>query len=294
MDAVDTARGGLERREENLARRIRYEMNRRGWSQERMAAEMTKAGLPLHQSAISKIINTNERGKRRTISVDEALVFSKVFEIPLEALLLPVAVAKSHELKLITERISTLSDEWSEIIQEVGRLWSRAGELLGDEEVVDTYADQLIQEGMTRAGAVKHLMGWLEGAEARYASTRLRAKAFELGVEYREFSERQLKLVEEALDLIENTDKYDANSIEKWFAENSDDITSYWLAQTTISEIIAARRDDTDRPNLKKLTVESVRWLRQIRESMIREMKRGGQVHDTWALEEGGSKSEGT
>jgi hypothetical protein len=254
---------------------------------------MTKAGLPLHQSAVSKIINPNERGKRRTISVDEALTFSKIFDIPLDALLLPVAVAKSHELKLITERISELSGEWSEIIQEVERLWVRVGELVDDEEVVDTYADQLMQEGMTRAGAVRHLMGWLEGAEARYASARVRAKAFELGVEYREFSENQLKLIEEALDIINNAKSHDADSIETWYTEHKNDITNYWLAQTAISEIIAVRRDGTDNPRLERLTADSVRWLRQIRESMMKEMKRGGRVHDTWALEQGGDESEG-
>jgi plasmid maintenance system antidote protein VapI len=84
--------------EEHLAWRIEHEMQRRGWSQERMAQEMTDAGYPIHQTAISKIIKPRD-GKRRAISVDEAIGFAKVFGSTLEGLLSPAAFANADELK---------------------------------------------------------------------------------------------------------------------------------------------------------------------------------------------------
>ncbi|MFC7109224.1 helix-turn-helix domain-containing protein [Nonomuraea rubra] len=72
--------------EDNVALRLAWEMRRRGWSQERMAQELTNAGCPTHQSAISKIINPKTDGNRRTISVDEAIAMARVFGIPLEEL----------------------------------------------------------------------------------------------------------------------------------------------------------------------------------------------------------------
>lgn len=78
-------------REAHLATRIAEELKARGWSQERLAREMTRVGCPVPQSAISKIVKPG-RGGPRAITVDEAIALSRVFDIPLEALLLPPAV----------------------------------------------------------------------------------------------------------------------------------------------------------------------------------------------------------
>jgi transcriptional regulator with XRE-family HTH domain len=75
-------------REDYLAQRIQAERQARGWSQERLAKEMGKAACPLPQSAISKIENP-AAGGRRAITVDEAIGFARVFEIPLGELMLP-------------------------------------------------------------------------------------------------------------------------------------------------------------------------------------------------------------
>lgn len=86
----------LEESEANFARRVEYERKRRGWSQERLAARMAKAGVPVHQSAISKIERTTDR---RAISVDEALAFASVFGVPVLEMLQPVEAAMSAEVK---------------------------------------------------------------------------------------------------------------------------------------------------------------------------------------------------
>jgi transcriptional regulator with XRE-family HTH domain len=72
--------------EGNAAARIALERETRGWSTTELAARMTKAGVPMNQTAVWRM----ENGKpRRKITLDEALGFSRVFEIPLEELMSP-------------------------------------------------------------------------------------------------------------------------------------------------------------------------------------------------------------
>lgn len=92
----------LQESEANLARRVEYERKRRGWSQERLAALMAKAGVPVHQSAISKIERTTDR---RAIAVDEALAFARVFEIPVLEMLQPVKAAMSAEVERLWKQL---------------------------------------------------------------------------------------------------------------------------------------------------------------------------------------------
>lgn len=84
--------------EENVALRIAWEMRRRHWSQERMAQEMTAAGCPTHQTAISKIVNPKPDGSRRSITFEETLALAKVFGVPLEELGQPLEAAEGRLL----------------------------------------------------------------------------------------------------------------------------------------------------------------------------------------------------
>ena len=68
--------------------RICTERKARGWSQERLSKELADVGCPVHQSAISKIEGATNG---RTITLDELIGFSKVFDIPVGELLLPTA-----------------------------------------------------------------------------------------------------------------------------------------------------------------------------------------------------------
>ncbi|HEY5833540.1 helix-turn-helix domain-containing protein [Streptomyces sp.] len=72
--------------EGNAAARVALEREVRGWSTTELAARMTKSGVPMNQTAVWRI----ENGKpRRKITLDEALGFSRVFELPLEELMSP-------------------------------------------------------------------------------------------------------------------------------------------------------------------------------------------------------------
>jgi transcriptional regulator with XRE-family HTH domain len=74
--------------EENLARRIAHEREARGWSYEGIAERLTRAGYPIHASAVFKI----EKGKpARRVTVDELVGFATVFEIPIGDMLEPMA-----------------------------------------------------------------------------------------------------------------------------------------------------------------------------------------------------------
>jgi len=87
--------------EDSLARRVEHERLLRNWSPAGLARLVTKAGAPMNQSAIWKIENGNPR---RKITVDEALAFAAVFEVPLEELLLPVELAEEKELRRLLEQ----------------------------------------------------------------------------------------------------------------------------------------------------------------------------------------------
>jgi len=86
--------------EDGLARRVEHERMRRNWSPAGLARLVTKAGAPMNQSAIWKIENGTPR---RKITVDEALAFAAVFEVPLEELLLPVELVEEQELRRLLE-----------------------------------------------------------------------------------------------------------------------------------------------------------------------------------------------
>lgn len=158
------AGGGLMS-EDNLAARIAYEMHQRGWSQERMATAMTAVGRPIHQSAISKIINP--KGRRRSISVDEALAVAAVFDTPLDDLLVPLDAAHSREARELMERLGELADREQRLHNEAIALWARLTVLLDTEGVADRVAADLVHTGeYTPSGAAAALWHWLTEAGA--------------------------------------------------------------------------------------------------------------------------------
>jgi transcriptional regulator with XRE-family HTH domain len=81
-----------------LARRIRHERVARGWSQAGLSELMAASGHPLHQSAISKIEAPPAGEGPRMVTIDEAIGFSKVFDIPLGELLLPPEAGLAADL----------------------------------------------------------------------------------------------------------------------------------------------------------------------------------------------------
>jgi transcriptional regulator with XRE-family HTH domain len=128
----DDGRDSRRLSEENIALRLAWEMRRRGWSQDRMAQELTNAGCPTHQSAISKIVNSKPDGSRRAISVDEAIAMAQVFGLPFEELPLPPEAAEGRDLhnlsRAVTQEGRDARDQYARFILAWARLRHRLSE----------------------------------------------------------------------------------------------------------------------------------------------------------------------
>ena len=100
--------------EENLARRIAYERENRGWTYEGIAKRLTEVGCPIQGSAIYKI----EKGiPRRRISVDELVGFASVFELDIDELLTPMTAVLDRRAAELLDAYSAAHCELLDSIQ---------------------------------------------------------------------------------------------------------------------------------------------------------------------------------
>jgi len=128
--------------EENLARRIAWEMASRGWSQERMAKTMTDAGHPLNQSSVSKNVHPQD-GKRSAVRVDDAIVFAKGFGVTLDELLIPLEAVWDSEFRDALSRLHDIQQQRDALDREAAALITRMVKLAhtAGEEFFDRHMD---------------------------------------------------------------------------------------------------------------------------------------------------------
>ncbi len=137
---------GIER---DLAARIAYEREERGWSYDVLAKRLTDVGCSIAASSVHKI----EKGEPpRRISVDELYALSKVFDIPVDDLATPpVAYRAQHGDRLLDDyfdavdrlvefRVDTL--EAGENVIDYAKTLTRAEV----EEIVRTWVDRQERE----------------------------------------------------------------------------------------------------------------------------------------------------
>lgn len=98
--------------EENVARRIAYEREQRGWSYAGLASRMTKVGCAIDQSALYKVENSTPR---RRISVDELVALSTVLDIPVDELLVPPEIATDKRALELLENYHKARDAADEV-----------------------------------------------------------------------------------------------------------------------------------------------------------------------------------
>lgn len=149
--------------EENFARRIEYEMDRRQWSQERVAREMNRAGCPIHQSAISKITRPRRGISRRSITLEEAVSFSRVFDLALDEMFDSILVARADEIRLLLLRVNILYTQMSDAWQETRDVAPRLAELMEDKETADGFFDWLNSLPEDDNRAFMNLLGTASG-----------------------------------------------------------------------------------------------------------------------------------
>lgn len=140
--------------EGNLALRIKDLMKEKGWSQTRLSKEMESAGHPIHQTAISKIVNPPKGDGRRSVTVQEAIGFAKVFDIDLEDLVVP-------SFALVSKRVAGL------IARGPGEL---RGMLLAQASYADTVTDvatSMISDEAVASSVIGQYETALEGRSAR-------------------------------------------------------------------------------------------------------------------------------
>lgn len=102
MWEAESARAPLLFSEGNAAARIGLEREVRGWSTTELAARMTRAGVPMNQTAVWRIENGTPR---RKITLDEALGFARVFELPLEELMSPPLANLDVEARRLVQEV---------------------------------------------------------------------------------------------------------------------------------------------------------------------------------------------
>lgn len=116
--------------EDNLARRIKSERERRGWSAYKLAQMMAAEGCEVPKNAIPRI----EQGQR-SISFDEALALARVFELSMDdfATALPVlesvrsraAISRARDRAVslfgATNELAVALDEYLSILDQFGR-----------------------------------------------------------------------------------------------------------------------------------------------------------------------------
>ncbi|MBB1254693.1 helix-turn-helix transcriptional regulator [Streptomyces sp. OF3] len=87
-EAHEASEGVLLKGEDNAAKRIKVEREKRGWSTTTLSDRLNEAGYEMNPSGVWRI----ENGKRR-INLDEAIGFAEVFGVSLSNLVGPPALA---------------------------------------------------------------------------------------------------------------------------------------------------------------------------------------------------------
>ena len=107
--------------ERNLAERIGFEREKRGWSYESTAKRMTDLGFPMQASAVFKI----EKGEPpRRITVDELVGFAQLFDIKVEEILEPVQLMYDKRGREITGEIKYHTRALQKEMESLARRWA--------------------------------------------------------------------------------------------------------------------------------------------------------------------------
>ena len=114
--------------EDVVAKRLRFERSKHGWTVEGLAQRMTDVGCPINPSSIWKI----EKAERRRINLDEAYALARVLGISLDQLITPIGVVSEQEIARLLREAEDQANEFVDLFERmattVNQLKVAAGE----------------------------------------------------------------------------------------------------------------------------------------------------------------------
>lgn len=137
--------------EDNAAKRIQYERDRRKWSPTQLAARMGEAGCPMPATAVYKI-----EALQRKISVDELFAFGSVFGLTLAQMVTDPADSVPAEVADLSHRMWVQFALHAELEQAAQQAADLAGVLNGQvAQIVNEnpkWRDELLPEWNKHVG----------------------------------------------------------------------------------------------------------------------------------------------
>lgn len=145
--------------EANLAARIEAERNRHGWSYGELAKRVTAVGSPMSKAALYRIERGNAPGKpARTISVDEMIAFTKVFEVSIADLLTPVELVDQERARHLVAELERVTNLLLETTVSMFNMYLDLYVLAADRPELHEYVDhhwRAMGEGTELGGIVR-------------------------------------------------------------------------------------------------------------------------------------------
>ncbi len=142
-----------------LARRIRWEQQRRGWTNADLALALRDRGCAVDVTALSKV-----KSGKRAVSLEEAVALADLFETTVDGLLKDVEWALSAELNAVLDELDQRRREVLAVTAQTVKTVRRAVALAFEG---DQYKPRLIDASARQENAMLHLIDILLEAEAR-------------------------------------------------------------------------------------------------------------------------------
>lgn len=111
--------------EDPFGRRLRYERERRGWTQADVAKRLAERGITLHPTAIAKIEQRDSR-RPRVIRLDEAAAIADIFGLSVNDMLKPEptifrdASSLAEQWARATEHAESLAQRFFDVLHQIG------------------------------------------------------------------------------------------------------------------------------------------------------------------------------
>ncbi len=141
-----------------LARRIRWEQQRRGWTNADLALALRDRGCAVDVTALSKV-----KSGKRAVSLEEAVALADLFETTVDGLLKDVEWALSAELNAVLNELDQRRREVLAVTAQTVKTVRRAVALALEG---DQFEPRLLDASARQENAMVHLIDILLEAEA--------------------------------------------------------------------------------------------------------------------------------